>query len=124
MEYSIFQNFQYFGCFSSFFNIQWNIPYSKIFNISHVLLCFCNIRNQYSKKHIYLPSKIKFLNIPGIFYIALISIFYLCMVFSWNIPFLTFSYSMELSMEYSVEYSMKYSNLNSYLTTGTLPNMS
>ena len=65
MEYSIFQNFQYFGCFSFFFNI----PYSKIFNILHILLFFCNIRNQYSKKHIYLQSKIKFWNIPGIFYI-------------------------------------------------------
>ena len=69
MEYSIFQNFQYFVCFAFFFNILWNIPYSKIFNILTVLLFLWNIPNQYFKKNINLQWKIEFWNIPGIFHI-------------------------------------------------------
>ena len=53
MEYSIFQNFKYFGCFSFFFEYSWNILYSINFDI---LLAYG---------------------------------------FLWNIPFLTFSNSME-----------------------------
>ena len=69
MEYSIFQNFEYFGCFSFFliFNGIFHIQKFSIFRMfCYVFVIFeINIL----KNHIYLQSKIKFWNIPGIFYI-------------------------------------------------------
>ena len=48
MEYSIFQNFQYFGCDDIFLEYSWNIPYSKNIIFYVVMQFFWNI--PYSNK--------------------------------------------------------------------------
>ena len=82
MEYSIFQNFQYVGYFSFFFGIFNGIFHILKFPISRMFCYFFVILEiNIPKKHIYLQSKIKFWNVPEIFYIPKILIFYLFMVF-------------------------------------------
>ena len=48
MEYSIFQNFQYFGCDDIFLENSWNISYSKNIIFYIVMHFVCNI--PYSNK--------------------------------------------------------------------------
>ena len=82
LGYSIFQNFQYFGCFAIF------LEYSK--SIFHKTFQF-TMENRILEY---------FWNIPYSIHLDIL----LVLGFLWNIPFLAFSYSMEYSMEYSVEY--------------------
>ena len=108
MEYSIFQNFQYFSCLYIFLEYSWNFPYSKKIKFYLVasfleysmlqkiqdFLC-CKFFLEYDiiyipRKKLNLAWKISFLNIPAIFHIPKISIFPLLKVFleySWNIPY-------------------------------------
>ena len=66
MEYSIFQNFAYFHCCTLFLEYSWNIPYSKIFDISVVAGFFWNI--PYSKN----PKKTLWREKIGIFHIPVL----------------------------------------------------
>ena len=100
MEYSIFQDFQYFGCLYIFleysifqitqlfscFKIFWNIPYSKKFKIFYVASFFGIWHNLYS------PQKTQFWMENQVFdnscYIPYSKNFNISLVegFFWNIP--------------------------------------
>ena len=97
MEYSIFQNFQYFGCFAIFLESH----YSKNSKISAVLL-FYGIFQIYIFQKIYLFTLGNRIleyswNIPYSKHLIILLVY----GFFLNIPFLRFLYSMEYSMEYS-----------------------
>ena len=105
MEYSIFQDFQYFGCLYIFleysifqitqvfscFKIFWNIPYSKKFKIFYVASFFGIWHNLYSPQKTQFWMENQFFDnscyIPYSknFNISLVEGFFL--EYSWNIPY-------------------------------------
>ena len=93
MEYSIFQDFQYFACLYIFFLVSrffriFHIPKNSRFFMLQVFLEYDIIYIPHKKLNF--AWKINFLIIPVIFHIPKISIFPLLKVFleySWNIPY-------------------------------------